>query len=150
MGFQKLNKKGLEFKSAFFAVIAIGVLATAVTIMLGGWNTQYSSGIAPDLEAFDRVSSIASQAEVQQGKLSTNDPDPGTDPEANTFRGVYGVLANIFAPFRVVFGENGMLDSVTDRFGLPSYIRIAIVTMMIIAITFALVSIIFRLSRRSA
>lgn len=149
MGIQKLvnDKRGLEFKSAFFAVVAVGIFAVAMGVHLSAWNVQYNSGLDPDLEDFNQIEVISEQTQIQQDKLSTNDPDPGQDAEANTFRGVYGVLANIFEPFRVVFGEGGMLDSITDRFGIPDYVRQGIVIMMIAAITFALAAIIFRLGR---
>jgi len=140
----------LQLKSAFFALIVVGIVVTAVGVIINGWNETYNSGLVSDLGDYDQMSSVSAEAGTQQGKLSPNDPDPGTDAESSTFRGVYGVISNIYAPFRVVFGNNGMIDSVTERFGLPDYLRQGIVTMIVIAFTFTLVAIIFRLARGSA
>lgn len=142
-----MNRKGLELKSSMFAILIVGVFAVASGIILSGWNNQYNSGLTPDLEGFNKIDIISEQTKTQQGKISTNDPDPGSDAEANTFRGVYGILANIYEPFRIVFGEGGMIDSVTDRFGIPNYIRQTLVTMMIASLTFAIAAIIFRIGR---
>jgi len=152
MGIQKLkmNKKGMELKSAFFAVIVMGIVITAVGVTINSWNDVYDSGLDYDLQEYDKSSTMSDVAGQQQGKLTPDDPDPGTDAEASTFRGVYGIISNIYSPFRTVFGDGGMLDAATERFGLPDYLRQALVTMMIIAFTTALIAIIFRLSRRSA
>jgi len=152
MGIQnlKMNKKGLELKGAFYAVIVIGLVITAVGVVVNDWNIKYNAGLTYDLQEYDKSGQISDEAGVQQGKLTPDDPDPGTDSEASTFRGVYGIISNIYSPFRTVFGDGGMLDSATERFGLPDYFRQALVTMMIIAFTTAIIAIIFRLSRRNA
>jgi len=144
------DKRGLEFKSAFFAVIAFSMIIIAVGIWVNEWNTSYDSGLIYDLEDFDRLDSVSGEAETQQSGITVKSSVTGEEFEGTSIRGVFGVLNNIYAPFRIVFGNNGMLDSVTERFGLPDYVRQGVVTMMIIAITFSLVAIFFRLSRRSA
>ena len=144
------NKKGLMFKNVFFAVIIVGVVIVAVGSLINGWNTAYSSGMVYKLDEFNQISAMSAEANSSSNKITLNDPDPGTDAESSTYRGVYGIISNIYAPFRVVFGDNGMIDSVTEKFGFPDYMRQAVVAMMIIAFTFALVAIIFRLSKGSA
>lgn len=144
------NKKGFQFKSAFFAVIALGLVITAVGVIVSGWNNTYNSGLLYDLGEFDNSDSMSSEAQSQQQGVNIKSANSGIDFEGTSIRGVFGILNNIYEPFRVVFGNNGMLDSITERFGMPDYIRQAIVTMMVIAITFALVAIFFRLSRDSA
>jgi len=144
------DKRALEFKSAFFAIIALGLVITAVGVIVSGWNDTYGAGLLYDLDSFNQISSISSEAQSQQEGVIIKSTNTGETFEGTSIRGVFGILNNIYAPFRVVFGDNGMLDSVTERFGLPDYIRQALVTMMIIAITFTLVAIFFRLSRDSA
>jgi len=145
-----MNKRGIEFKSAFFAIIAISMVVVAVGVIVEQWDTAYSSGLSSDLGDFNKLDDVSVTARSQQEGVISQTADPGADFEATTFRGVFGIINNIFDPFRIVFGDNGMLDSVTERFGMPDYVRQGIVTMMIIAITFTLVAIIFRLPRSSA
>ena len=144
------DKKALEFKSAFFAIIAVALIITSIGLWVNQWNTDYSSGLTYDLGEYDQLNEISGTAGTQQSDVAVKSTNTGESFEGTSIRGVYGILTNIYAPFRVVFGDNGMLDVVTERFGLPDYIRQGIVTMMIIAITFALVAILFRLGRSSA
>lgn len=152
MGLQKLkmNKRGVQLKSAFFAIIVFGLAITAVGIIIDGWSDYYGSGINYDLQGYDKTSSISSTVNEQEQQLSPQSPEIDSNYETNTFRSVYGIVTNILNPFRVVFGNGGMIDNVTERFGIPDYIRIALVTMMISAFLFTLVAIIFRLLRESA
>ena len=143
----KMNKKGLVFQNAFFAIIIASLAIIAVGVWVNDWNTTYSSGLTYDLGDYDKLDSMSNEASSQQGNVSVKSSyatGSGTDFEGTSLRGVFGVLNNIFTPFRVVFGEGGMIDSVTDRWGLPDYIRQGFVTLIIIAITFALVAIFFR------
>lgn len=144
------NKKAMEFKSAFFSVVALSVIIIAVGVWVNDWNTTYDSGLTNDLGEYDFLDEISAEASRQQGNISVTSSTQGEEFEGTTIRAVYGVLNNIFQPFRIIFGNDGMIDSVTDRFGIPDYIRQAIVTFMIFAIFFSLVAILFRLARRSA
>ena len=158
MGIQiMMNKKGLEFKSAFFAILAMSIFVIAMSIHLTQWDVNdagaiYSSGITSDvdLEEYDKLDAMRSTSSSQRGGLSPEDYNPGSgDFEGSTFKAVFGILMNIFAPFEVVFGEGGMIDSVTDQIGLPDYVRWFIVAIMTFAIIFSLIAIIFRLPRGS-
>jgi len=145
MGVFKMNKKGLEFKSAFFALVVAGMFILVMGIMVNSWNDAYDSRLVYDLgDDFNTMDSVSDIASVQQGQISPDDPNPGTDFEASTFRGVYGIISNIYAPFRVVYS---MIDSISERFGIPIWFGQGIVTIIIISITFTLVAIIFRLAR---
>jgi len=144
------DKRALEFKSAFFALIALGLIITAVGVIVSGWNGTYSSGLSYDLGEFDEADSVSSEAQSQQQGINVKSTNTGENFEGTSIRGVFGILNNIYKPFRIVFGDNGMLDSITERFGMPDYIRQGLVTMMIITITFTLVAILFRLARDSA
>ena len=141
------NKKGMEFKSALFSLIAASMAVIAIGIFISDWNTTYNSGLNPDLSEYNKLNSLSSTAQSQKEGVTVKSSNTGEQFEDTSIRGVFGILNNIYAPFRIVFGDGGMLDSVTERFGMPDYIRQGIVTMIIIAITFALVAIFFRLSR---
>ena len=139
------DKQALIFRDAFFAVIVLSLAIISIGIWVSDWNTQYSSGLTYDLGEYDELSSMSGQASSQKGNVSIKSSFAAdTDFEGTSIRGVFGVLNNIYAPFRIVFGDGGMIDSVTERWGLPDYIRQGLVTMMIIAITFALVALFFR------
>ena len=141
----KKDKRGLQFKNAFFAVIAIGLIVTAIGVIIGEWNTQYNSGLSYDLDEYNKNSEMAGTAEGYENSLSPDSPDSGQTFESTSTFSSYGIIGNILQPFRIIFGDNGLIDSVTERFGIPDYVRYAIVTMMIFAFLFALIAIVFRL-----
>jgi len=140
----------MELKSAFFAVVAVSMVIIAVGTIVTGWNNAYGSGLSSDLGDYDKLNDLSDDAGSQQGRINPQSGEASSDFETETFRGGYGIITNIFEPFRVVFGDNGMIDSVTERFGLPDYVRKGIVTMMIFAFISTIIAIVFRLSRSSA
>jgi len=142
-----MNKKGMEFKAAFFSVIALSLIVIAIGITLDDWNETYDSGLNPDLDDYNKLDEMSATSSSQKEGVTVKSSNEDVRFEDSSIRGVFGILNNIYAPFRVVFGDGGMIDSVTERFGLPDYIRQGFVTMIIMAITFALVAIFFRLSR---
>lgn len=153
MGFQKLikDKRGLEFKSAFFAVIAVSLVIAAVGTIIGDWNTTYNSGLSYDLQEYDKTSEMSSEVQNQKDAISPSSAETGSgDFEGSILRGVFGVISDLYRPFNIVFGEGGMLDSVTEQFGIPDYVRQGLVAMMVAAITFTLIAILFRMPRSSA
>jgi len=143
MGGESMNKKGLEFKLAFFAIIIVGVLVAAAGTWIGNWNTTYDSNLTYDLGEYNRLDDVSSTAQTQSGNISVSSSTSDTGFEGSTLRGAFGILSNIYKPFKIVFGDGGMLDAITERFGLPDYVRHALVTMIVIAITFALIMIFF-------
>ena len=143
-----MNKKGLVFKDALFALIFVSVAVIAIGSWIADWNLQYNAGLDYDLGTFNELDSVSNTAQSQKGNLSVKSAfDAGqgaTNFEGTSIRGAFGVLNNIFTPFRVVFGDGGMIDSLTERWGLPNYIGEGILTIMIISITWALIAIFFR------
>lgn len=142
-----MNKKGLEFRSALFSIIMFSAVIIAFGVIISDSSSKYGSNIDYDLGELNKLDDVSQDANTQKGRISANDPDPGTDAEANTFRGVYGVLTNIYSSLSLVFGEDGMLGQVADRFGVPAWVIQMIVAFMVIGITFALIAVIFRLGR---
>lgn len=141
------NKKGLQFRNAFFAILVLGMVVTAIGIVIANWNTYYGSGITYNLGQFDQSASVSSTVEGYQEVLSPKTPDIGNNFESNTAQAVYGVISNLMSPFTIVFGQNGMIDSASQIIGIPDYITRTIITMMILAIVFAIVAIVFRTFR---
>ena len=146
----RMNKKGLQFKDAFFSIIGFSLIIIAVGLIITNWSDAYGSGVSSDLGEYNKLSDLSETATGQKGVLSPNDPDPSQDAEANTFKGVYGIITGTFSSFDLVFGSDGMLQSVKDRFHIPNYIIQAIITFMLFSITFAIIAIVFRLSRSTA
>jgi len=143
-----MNKKGVALKSAFFAIIVVGVIITAVGTMIGEFGTKYNSGLNYDLTEYDNSVSLSSEAQTQQNQITPQDINPGDGNfEAKTFMGGYGIMGRIFLPFKSVFN---MLESVEKRFGLPSYVMEAVITMITFALIFSVIAIIFRLGRSAA
>lgn len=150
MGIPRMNKKGLEFKSGLFTIVAISLLVIAFGVIISEQAEVYNSDAVSELGAYDKLDEISETSGGYRNRLSPDDPDPGEDAEANTFRGVYGILTGIFSSFDIILGEDGMLNSLVVQFGLPSYVRQGIITFVLIAIAFSLMAVIFRLARRSA
>lgn len=140
-----MNRKGLQFRNAFFAVLIIGMAVTAFGIIINEWNIYYGSGLTYNLGGLDRSGEISTTIEGYQTKVAPSSPDIGNDYQSNILQSVYGVITNLMAPFSVVFGDNGMLDAIASMVGLPDYVTKTIVTMMILSVVFAVVAIIFRL-----
>lgn len=138
------NKQGLQFRNAFFALIVIGMVVTAFGVIISEWNTKYEAGLTYNLGNFDQSSQISSTVEGYEGTIAPKTPDVGNDFQSNTLQAGYGIITNLLSPFRVVFGQNGMLDAIAQLAGIPDYVIRPIVTMMILAIIFAIVAIIFR------
>ena len=128
----KMNKKGLELKNMLFSVIVISMVVIAVGVVVGEWSSNYNSGLTYDLEEYESLDEFSNQAQDQRGKITPTDPDPGTgDFEGKLFRGGYGIIGGIFAPFNVVFS---MFESLENRFGIPSYVGKGILALMFFSI----------------
>ena len=149
MGIQiMMDKRGVQLKSSFFAVIVVSMVIIAVGIIIGEWDTKYQSGLNYDLSEYEDLSTFSGEAQTQKGQITPQDADPGTgDFEGQTFRGAYGILGRIFLPFNSIFN---MLESIETRFGLPSYVMEGVLTLMFFSLIFGLVAIIFRLGRTTA
>lgn len=141
-----MNKKGkapFSLKAGLFAIIIFSVAIIAVGVWVDGWATSYSSGIASDFDDYNVLSSISNDAQQYRGNLSVSSSSEGQDFEGTSIRAAFGIVNTIFRPFQVVFGNNGIIDSLTERFGLPDYVRQAAVTLIILTIVFGLIALFF-------
>ncbi len=139
-----MNNKGLQFRNAFFAIIILGVVVTSMGIIIATWSDYYGSGISWNLGDFDQSGSVYSTAGTYINSTNPKTSEIGTDYQSNIYQSAYGIITNLISPFAMVFGQNGMLYSISTMFGIPNYIIIAIVSMMIIALVFAFIAIIFK------
>lgn len=138
----------MEFKGAIWGLLIFSMIIVAASVIINENATMYGSGISSDLEQdFNKLDDLSNTAESQKGKISPQSGEANSDFETGTFKGVYAIITNIFEPFRMIFGDNGMIDAITERFGIPNYVRITIVTGLIFSIIFGLVAIIFRLGK---
>jgi len=144
------DKRGLQFKNALFALVAMSVVIIAVGNWVGSWNTTYDSGLEYDLQGFNKLDELSDYASSSQGNVSVKSSfDTNAqigDFEGTSLRGAFGIINNIFTPFTVVFGNGGLLDSISDRWGIPNYITIGLMTAMILSLLFALIALLFRKS----
>lgn len=140
-----MDRKGVSIKQSMFAIVAFSTLIIAVGVMMGGLNEGYDSGIDYDLTEYDQLDEASDTAQSQRSSVTPKDVDTGTaDFEGGLFRGGYGILGSVFASFGGVFG---MLESIENRWGIPSYVGQAIITFIFLALIFAILAVIFRLSR---
>lgn len=145
----KKDKRGLEFKKGLFALIVVSMSIYGIGIWVGEWSNKYDSGITYDLYEYNELDTLSSYATSTKGDLATKssfDTTSGGDFEGTSLRGAFSVINNIFTPFNVVFGEGGMIDSIEDRWNIPDYIVIGIISMMILSIIFAIIALFFRKS----
>ena len=136
----------MEIKNALFSIVAMSMMIIAIGVIIGDWNNQYDSGLTYDLESdYNKLSSISGTAEEQEGRITVSSASSSEsgDFEGTSIRAAFGILNTIYTPFQVVFGNGGMLDAVTERFGIPDYIRQGFVTIMVFGLTFALIMIFF-------
>ena len=134
----------MEFKLVFFAIVLVGILVTAVGVIVNDMGVEYNSGVTSDLGSYDKVGETSDYVNVYQGNISTQSGEASIDPETVTYKGVFGIIANIFKPFTIV---TSMIDDTFERFGLPDYVKIGIITMIIASVVFTLIAIIFRTNR---
>ena len=140
------DKKGTEFRSMFFALIVFSMMIIAIGVWVNDWNTKYDSGLTYDLgeyERLDEMSTYASGAKADISVKGTVDTASG-DFEGTSLRGAFAIINNIFVPFRVVFGEGGLLSQIEERWGIPNYIMRGITSMMVLTIIFAIIALFFR------
>lgn len=145
-----MNKKGLEFKLLTYAIVAFSVIIIASGVVVNEWANAYNLNVSNDLGDLNKLSSVSDQAGVSKDKLTPEDIQSGETAETTTFSGVYGVIGTIFSSYTFVYGENGVIGSIVERFGLPVYVYQMIVVLIVVAMIWALVSIIFRLWGRTA
>lgn len=138
-----MNKKG-DFKNIFYGIIIFSALMIAASYVIVEQGTKYNSGLVSDLGSLNHLDEVAQEANTQKSSLSPDDPQPGTDSEANTFKGVYGILTSIFTPYTII-SETAV--DIGGRFQIPDYVITTIVTILLISITFGLIAIIFRLGK---
>lgn len=138
----------MEFKATFFMIVAVGLIATAAGIIINDWGIEYGSGITSDLGSYEKVGELADYVEnYQNGSISPQSGEASTDPETLTYRGVWGIITGIFKPFRLIYD---MMDAAFETFSIPDYIKYGITTMIIAAIVFTIIAIVFRMTRQSA
>ncbi len=137
----------MEISKAFYSIIVFSMIMAAAGLIITEWSIDYNSGVTSDLGELNKISLASTEAKSIQGKISPQTGEASSDFETDTFRAGYGILTSIFSPFRIVFGEDGMIDSVVERFGLPDYLWNGIIAMILFAIIFTIIAIIFRLGR---
>lgn len=145
-----MNKKGLEFKAGFFAIIAISMAVLAYATIIDQQAIKYGTSAVSEVGGYDKLSEVAGTARGYENSTTPEDPEPGEDAETGTFRGVYGIITGLYSAFNLVTGDDGMIDSAVTQFGLRPYVYKGIITFMFIAIAFSLVAIIFRLAKGTA
>ena len=156
MKIKKMNKKGVELKSAFFAMVAISMFIIASSVIIQEWDENdagviYDSGLGSQIdlqEDYDSLEEFSNEAEGQRTAVSPQDPDPTTaDIEGRLLRSVFGIITNIFKPLNIAFS---MISSISERFGIPNYVIIGLTSIMFFGLIWTIVAIIFRLPFRSA
>jgi len=147
------DKRGLEFKKAFFAIIVVGMAIYGIGVWIGDWNSTYDSGLTYDLGDYNKLDEMSSYATSTKENISVKSSFELSnfgDFEGTSIRGSFGILNTIFTPFSVVFGDGGLIDSIANRWNIPNYIIIGLVSMMVLAIIFSIIALFFRRESSSA
>lgn len=144
MGKMFKDKRGVEFKSSIFAIIVVGLIVTAVGVIINDWGIEYGSGVTSDLGSYNKVGDVSSYVEGSQSRVNPQSSETSSDAETTTYRGVWSIIVGIWTPFRLSFN---MIDSVFETYNIPGYIKLGIITMIIFAVLTTIVAIIFRFIR---
>lgn len=134
----------MEFKKMIFAIIIFSMIVTASGVIVTQWALYYHSGIASDLGLYNKQQQMADLAQSQKGKINPQSGEASTDYEQVTYKGGWGIISSIHTSFDPVIGDNGLINQLSQRFGIPNYIQMGIVSMIVIAIIFAIIALIFR------
>ncbi len=134
----------MEFKNAFFAIILVSMIMVSAGVILSEWATEYGSGITPNLGEYVRIEGMTDTAESIEGSISPQSGEASVDYESRTYKSGYGIILGMYDNLRLVFGEDGMIDSVMKNFGIPIYVWQGISIMISLAIGLTLAAIIFR------
>lgn len=139
------DKRGLELKLGLYALVVVSMAVIATGVWIDDWNDKYNSGLTYDLDSdYNKLDTLSDEVESQRESISVkSSAQSESDFEGTTLRAAFGILNNIFTPFDALFGNGGMLDSVTERFGLPDYVRQGFITIILFSLVFALIAIFF-------
>lgn len=143
----KKDKRGLQFKAALFALVAVSLCIIGVGVWVNDWNTAYNSGLTYDLDDYENLDDLSGYASSSKGTVavrSSFDTTGSGDFEGTSLRGAFGIINNIFVPFAVVLGQGGLIDSIEERWGIPNYITIGLTTIMMLSIIFSIIALFFR------
>lgn len=146
------DKRGLEFKKALISLTLMSMMIVGIGVWINDWNTQYDSGLTYDLGNYDKSSDLSNYATNSKTNISVRgsvDTSSG-DFEGVSLRGAFSIINNIFVPFNVVLGDGGLLDSIKERWGIPNYIMVGLITILILAMVFSIIGIFFRRPRSTA
>lgn len=137
----------MEFNKVFISLTIVSMVIIGIGLTLGEWNTIYNSGITYDLTEYNKLDNLTVEASTQKDKVVPQDDSIGTgDYEGKILSGAYGLLGRIFSPFTLAFN---MLESLENRFSLPSFIAEGLISILIFSMIYALIAIIFKLGRRT-
>lgn len=134
----------MEFTNAFYAIVIVSLIVTGSGYLISEWADAYNSGLSSDLGYLNKLYSASEEAEEQKGSINPQSGEASSDFEQETFRGGYGILTSMYAPLRMVYGDGGMIDSIAERFGVPTFIWQTVVIMIVFAITATIIAVIFR------
>lgn len=137
----------MEFKQVLWAVTIFGMVIIAMSVMVDQTSLRYGKSINNDLTDLDKSSDAKYYANQSSGRINPQSGEASSDYEAETFRGAYGIITNIFSSLRMIYGDDGVFQNLADKFEVPSYILTGIITMFVFAIIFAIIAIVFRLGR---
>lgn len=141
----------MEFKNTAWAIILFSLVIISVGVIISERATEYGSSISSDLDSdFNKLESISTSTESMYGNINPQSGEASSDPEAGIFKGGYGIISSIGEPFRVVFGEDGIIQSASERWGIPNYLIQGFVAMFMLGIIFGIIAVVFRLGRSSA
>jgi len=144
------NKKGMEFKSTLFSLVVLSMLVVGIGLWINEWDVDYGSGITYDLNEYDKSSELSAIAQEQKGSVnikSTSTTDDTSSFEGTSIKGVFGIINNIFSSFNIVLDKNGLLGSIINRFNIPTYIWLGVVTLIMFAIVFGIAKTLFRVRK---
>jgi hypothetical protein len=147
----RMNKKGVEIRSIFYTLGIMSLFIIATGVIISGWQEEYNSNVATsDIAAYNKLNDVAGIANEQKNSITPDNPQATETVEDASYRGSFGILANLFSSLDMVFGSNGIIQTATTQLGIPFYITQTILILGVLAVAFAIIAVIFRQSARSS
>lgn len=140
----------MNIKAVFFGAVIFGFLLIASAYWYNGWNEIYNVGSKADISGLSQEENLETISTEHQRQINPASGEASSDFETETFRGGYGIISSLHNTFSFITGEEGIIHTLTVRYGIPSYIITTILALFSFAITMTIIAIIFRLGRSTA
>lgn len=136
----------MELKDYLIALIVFGVVVTTFWLSFTDLGDNY--GVSVGGEYANAYSNISNTMDDMRGNardirddIRSSEADEDDQFGGSLIKGAYNSLRLVWNSFTSL---NVMVEQIQDRIGIPDYIILSLVAVVIIAISFAIISAVFK------